>query len=300
MRGHSRWDYASQHQLARTTGRSQGTLSELLKRVEQKANNRTVALWDEILYQNDLGRGRSKLLSKRQKEQIIEIVTSLCNNREKEAWQAIADGDFSEIVPEMSISTLENVMYEAGYARRRLGWKPSLTLDQEEERKVWAIEHDPDSEHYGDLQGYDFHQVVFTDETPARIGEERGMMRTWCREGERCDTNVKHDRNRRDCCLQFYGSFRYNYKGPCHIYYPETDAEKEVAEVHIQELNADQKTRDNKLQIQARRALDNLGEADVNRRDNTRKKQYIPSQMDYRRGNRARGGINGYRHREGA
>ena len=116
-----RGDYASQHQLARTMGRSQGTLSELLKRVEQKANNKTVALWDDILYQNDLGRGRSKLLSKKQKEQIIEIVISSHNNREKEAWQAIADDDFSEIVHEMSISTFEKVMYEAGYARRRPG-----------------------------------------------------------------------------------------------------------------------------------------------------------------------------------
>lgn len=70
--------------------------------------------------------------------------------------------------------------------------------------------------------------------------------------------------------------------------------------MHIQELNADQKTRDNKVQIYARRALGKLGEADTNRRYNTRKKQYVPSQMDYHRGNRARGGIDGYRHREGA
>jgi len=47
---------------------------------------------------------------------------------------------FSDIVPEMSISTFENVIYEAG-------WKPSLTPNQEEERKAWAIEHDPDAEH---------------------------------------------------------------------------------------------------------------------------------------------------------
>ena len=174
-----RGDHASQHQLARTMGRSQGTLSELLKRVEQKANDKTVAPWDEILYQNDLGRGRSKLLSKKQRQQIIEIVTSSRNNHEKEAWQAIADGDFSEIVPEMSISTFENVLYKVGYARRSPGWKPSLTPDQEKERKAWVIEHDPDDEHYGDLKGYDFHQVVFTDETPARIGEERDMIRTW-------------------------------------------------------------------------------------------------------------------------
>ena len=100
-------------------------------------------------------------------------------------------------------------------------------------------------------RGFDFTQVVFSDETPAWIGEERGMIRTWCREGEQWDDNVKHNQNRKDCCLQFYGYFRHNYKGPCHVYYPETEAEKlpVAAQVHIQELNADQKTRDSKLNL---------------------------------------------------
>ncbi|KAF2627728.1 hypothetical protein BU25DRAFT_310346, partial [Macroventuria anomochaeta] len=250
--------------LATTMGRSQGTLSELLKRVEMKANNHAVALWDDILYENDLGRGRSLLLTRQQKELIIQIATSSRDAREKEPWQAIADGNFKDVVPEMSITTFENVMYEAGYARRAPGWKPSLTPEQEKERDAWAHAHNPDKYKEGDNLGYDFTQVVFSDETPARIGEERGMIRTWCCEGEKYDTNVKHDWNRHDCCLQFYGCFCYNYKGPCHVYYPETDAEKEAAQVHLQELNANQKTCNNKLQIYARQALSNLREADVN------------------------------------
>jgi hypothetical protein len=295
-----RGDYTSQHQLARTMGRSQGTLSELLQRIQEKAGNRTVALWDEILYENDQGRGRKPLLTRQQKEQIISIVTASRETREKESWLAIADGDFEDVVPEISVTTFENVMYEAGFARRRPGWKPSLSPEQEKERYAWALAHNPDRYEYGDGLGYDFTLVVFSDETPARIGEERGLIRTWCCEGEQYNSHVKHDRNRKDCCLQFYACFRYDYKGPCHVYYPETEAEKAAAEVHIQQLNADQKTRDNKLQIYARQGLNQLGESDVNRRYNTRKQQYIPSQMDYRRGDRARGGVDGYRHREGA
>lgn len=65
-------------------------------------------------------------------------------------------------------------------------------------------------------------------------------------------------------------------------------------------MNADQETRDNKLQIQARRALNHLQESDVNHRYNTRKKQYVLSKMDCKRGDRARGGIDGYQHQEGA
>ncbi|KAF1967269.1 hypothetical protein BU23DRAFT_484046, partial [Bimuria novae-zelandiae CBS 107.79] len=119
-----------------------------------------------------------------------------------------------------------------------------------------------------------FREVVFTDETPARIGEERGMQRTWCKEQERWDEGVKHDRNRKDCALQFYGSFRYNYKGPCHVYHQETEQEKEAAEVQLEEDNINNQSQDNKLQIYARQSLSQMSESDVNHRYNTRKKQY--------------------------
>lgn len=295
-----RGDYASIRELATTIGRSNPAIIKLLRRVESKAEELGTKLWDQALYSTDPGRGRTTLLSQDQKNRIIALVTSTRNNREKEAWQAIADGDFQEIVPKMSVTTFENVMYEAGYARRRPGWKPTLTPQQEDERYEWALAHNPDLNEVGDNLGYDFTEVVFTDETPARIGDERGMIRSWCKEDERWDDDVKHDCNRSSCCLQFYASFRYNHKGPCHVYYEETEVEKRAAAEHIEALNHDQKTRDNKLQIYARTALNQLNESDVNRRYNTRKKQYVPSTMDYVRGDRARGGVDGYRHREGA
>ena len=242
-----------------------------------KAEELSVQLWDEVLYENNLGRGRSKLLTQEQKDAIIALVTSSRNNREKESWQAIHDGDFNEIVPSMSVTTFENVMYEAGYARRRPGWKPALTPEHEKERYAWALEHNPELHEEYDNKGFDFHEVVFTDETPARIGEERGMQRTWCKENERWDEGVKHDRNRNDCYLQFYGAFRYNFKGPCHVYHEETEQEKRDAEAHIKRLNEDTKHRDNKLQIHAQTALNQLGASDTNRHYNTRKKQYVPS-----------------------
>ncbi|KAH6611673.1 hypothetical protein C7974DRAFT_446141 [Boeremia exigua] len=248
-----RGDYSSQRQLARTIGRSQGTLSELLKRVEAKANDHTVALWDEILYKNDLGRGRSSLLTRQEKEKIVQLATSSREAREKKSWQPIADGDFEDVVPEMSITTFENVMYEIEYARRA----------PEKERYKWALAHNPDKYKEYDNQGFDFRIVVFSDETPARVGEQRGMMRIWFRGGEKYNEDVKHDRNRSYYCLQSYSCFRHGLKGPCHVYSTETAEEKLAAEGHIRELNADQKTRDNKLQIYARQALSNIGEGDV-------------------------------------
>ncbi len=221
-------------------------------------------------------------MTQEQKDVIVALVASSRNNRETEALQAIHDGDFDAIVPRMSITTFENVKYEAGYTRRRPGWKPALTPEQEKERHVWALEHNSEFHEEYDNKDFYFHEVVFTDETPARIGEERGMRRTWCKKNERWDEGVKHDRTRKDCCLQFSGAFCYNFEGPCHVYHEETEQEKLDAETHIMYLNEDTKYRGSKLQIYARPAPNQLGASNVNRRYNTRKQHYVPSKMDYR------------------
>jgi hypothetical protein len=107
--------------------RNQPNLSALVRRVEERAEAGDFDIWDHILYENDLGCGRSTLLTQEQKDAIIRIATSSRSYREKESWQAIQHGDFHSIVPQMSVTTFENVMYEAGYSRRKLGWKPTLT-----------------------------------------------------------------------------------------------------------------------------------------------------------------------------
>ena len=170
----------------------------------------------------------------------------------------------------MSVSTFENVMDEAGYSRRKPGWKPTLTPAQEKERYVWALQHNPDRYEVGGGLGFDFRTAVFTDETPARVGEERGMIRVWAHDDEIYDDDVRHNRNRKDCCLQFFGAFRYDHKGPCHVYFYETPAEAEVAEKVLELENAFTRAPANHAQTRARKALQQLGEQDVNLRENTR------------------------------
>ncbi|KAJ4318743.1 hypothetical protein N0V94_004257 [Neodidymelliopsis sp. IMI 364377] len=170
-----RGGYVSLGDLAKQVNRDQSGLSKLYQRVEQKAEDLSLQLWDNILSENNLGRGRSALLTQEQKDAIITLVTSTRNNREQESWQAIAHG-------------------------------------------------------------------------------------------------VKHNRNRKDCALQFYRSFRYNHKGPCHVYYEETEAEKKQAEVVLKRENEDTQVRENKLQLQARQSLTQMGESDINKRYNTQKK----------------------------
>ncbi|KAL5374366.1 hypothetical protein PMIN06_013022 [Paraphaeosphaeria minitans] len=94
-------------------------------------------------------------------------------------------------------------MYEAGYARRKPGWKPPLTNQEMQQRDEWAHAHNPDRYDYGDGQGFNFRQCVYTDETPACISEQRGMQRAWFWPEEKYDNNVKHDCIQKYCKLQF-------------------------------------------------------------------------------------------------
>lgn len=71
--------------------------------------------------------------------------------------------------------------------------------------------------------------------------------------------------------MQFFGAFRYNYKGPCHVYFHETQEEKEIAEELLALENAATRALSNYAQTRARAALQELGELDINLQATTRK-----------------------------
>jgi len=117
----SRDGYASTNALSKLMQRDQSGLSKLVRRIEKKAEEGNHDIWDSMLYENNLGRGRSSILTQEQKDVIIALTISDREHRQQEAWQAIKHGNFNSIVPEISTTTFEKVMYEAGYSRRRPG-----------------------------------------------------------------------------------------------------------------------------------------------------------------------------------
>lgn len=278
---------------------SKSTITRTTQHVKKVAEEYGCKITDPRCFQNLPGRGGIHKVTEDHKKLIIAITTQDRSHREKESWQAIDDGDYSGVLPNLSISTLENIMYEAGYSRRKPGWKPPLTPAQERERYQWALTHNPDRDHEYDNNGFNFREVVFTDETPARVGELRGMIRAWCKEDEIYDDDVRKDRKQQGAALQFFGAFRYNHKGPCHVYYHETMEEIEAGEKALEWENKVARAQSNSSQMTARAALNVLNEADVNLRRSTRKLQHIKKD-DYHRGIRTRGGVDGFRHREGA
>ncbi|KAF1937046.1 hypothetical protein EJ02DRAFT_469986 [Clathrospora elynae] len=237
---------------------NQTSLSKIVRTIRDRAEISGLPLWDPQFYQNEIGHGRPELLTPEQKLEVIRITTQDRKHQEKESWQAIQDGDYENILPKMSTTTMENIMYKAGYARCRPGWKPPLTLAQERERLQWALDHNPDKDEEYDNKGYNFHKVVFTDETPACVGEQRGMIRAWCKEGEIYNDDVKKDRKQIGAALQFFGAFRYNHKVPCHVYYLETQVEIEAREQALKWENEVTQAQSNSSQMIARVLRSNL------------------------------------------
>lgn len=76
-----------------------GTIQKVVSRVAARAKETGLPITHPSLYESAPRSGRPELLNNRQKRAIIRIVTSDQQHREKEPWQAIADGDFSDIIP---------------------------------------------------------------------------------------------------------------------------------------------------------------------------------------------------------
>ncbi|KAF1973223.1 hypothetical protein BU23DRAFT_386562, partial [Bimuria novae-zelandiae CBS 107.79] len=257
----------SQWRLAKQLPITQSALSKLLLRTQARSEESKLPLWDPHLYETDVGRSRPEIeLSPEQKAAIIAVATQDKEAREKQSWQAIADGDFDHLrLPiKLSVTTFENLMYQSGYGRRAPGRKPTLNDAQRKRRLEWALAHNPDLHEYGDRLGFNFQRVIFTDETPARVGEQRGLLRAWAKEDEIYHPDVKRPKIRNNCALQFYGSFTYDAKGPCYIYGTESPEAKKLAKQALDEENQRNKEQRQQLVPRARAALRELGDANAN------------------------------------
>ncbi|EDU45986.1 fatty acid synthase S-acetyltransferase [Pyrenophora tritici-repentis Pt-1C-BFP] len=98
-------------------------------------------------------------------------------------------------------------------------------FQQQGQHKDWTLE--------------DWKNVIWTDETSVVINHRRGGYRVWRRADERVVKSCIRERWKGYSEFMFWGCFSYDKKGPCHVYQPETKAEKEDAARRIEQLNAE-------------------------------------------------------------
>ena len=194
---------ASHNSIAKLLHRDQSGISKLVKRVTERAEASELDLWDSVLYENDLGRGRSEILTQAQKDEVVRITIQDRAHRQQDPRDAVRAGNFDSIGSDVriSVSTFENIIYGAGYSRQTPGMKPPLTDAQKEARYEWALAHNPDKDEVGDNKGFNFRRVVFTDEATARVGEQYGMKRAWAQPDKIYHEDVKRAKIRPTCTL---------------------------------------------------------------------------------------------------
>ncbi|KAF1965122.1 hypothetical protein BU23DRAFT_561301 [Bimuria novae-zelandiae CBS 107.79] len=131
----------SQYIFAKRLPVTQGVLNILLARTKERSEASKLPLWDPHLYELEPGRGPDNTpLTVQQKNAVIALAAQNKDTREKQSWQAISDGDFDHLqLPKpLTVTSFENLMYEACYARRAPGFKPMLSEAQIRRHFEWA------------------------------------------------------------------------------------------------------------------------------------------------------------------
>ncbi|KAF1978858.1 hypothetical protein BU23DRAFT_448804, partial [Bimuria novae-zelandiae CBS 107.79] len=82
-------------------------------------------------------------------------------------------------------------------------------------------------------------------------------------------------------------------KGPTHIYEKETPEQKREAQKALEAENQENRRQREELVLLARRALRSMGDSEVNSKKHSWTKKH-----ELKRGDRTRGGVDGWRHRE--
>lgn len=293
----------SYYKLQQETGIPRNTIWQIYDRVKRRAEEQGLALHDHSLYQDDSEPWVNKSkLTEEHKEALVFQATKDREARYCPPDAAIALGICQRAgAPDVHVETFKTVINEYRYGRIKAGWKFMLTAEQKKIRLEWALTHNPDPSDERP-EPFNWLLVVFTDETPAKVGVKRGRFTCWATHEEKYHPDVKQDKQSKYSELQFWASFAYNNKGPCHMYAKETQEQKDAAEKDLHERNQ-RRAQQHMTRDTARRALRQLGESEINSGGVTLRLQNralakLDSEKPLNRRDRTRGGIDGYRHEQ--
>ena len=127
---------------------------------------------------------------------------------------------------------MAQILKERGYKKVKPIWKPKLTPAMKEARLAFTIK-------YKDWTIEDWKRIIWTDETNVVLGQRRGNHRVWRTplEGEEPVTSTIQERYHKGTEFMFWGSFSWDWKGPCHYWAPETKKEKAKLVIKIAAMN---------------------------------------------------------------
>ncbi len=261
------------------TGVNPSTAHQIVQRAKRLAseNNRPLLALEN--FHDDRSHDHRPLaLSKGQKNQIVNFVTESRAHRDMQADELQREPS----LPNVSTSTIQQTLYDKGYGRQRPGWKVPLDSDAKAQHVAILKKYHPDV--------FDWRNVIFTDETPAKVGDRCGLHRSWAKKDEAYHPDVKQDRLKRQLEGQVRACFVYGQKGPMKFWYTEEEDEKEAAKFALQEENDARK---------AAMVLEKMSWMKPGKKGELVRKGRKPKDaVLYKHNSHDRGGIDSYRHRE--
>ena len=120
---------------------AKSSVESLLKRIETRAAEKGVSIFDLSIYQNNAGRGRKEALSDVQKDFLATFIQTDESTRKLDSRHILErlPSDF----PRVHQSTLESTLYERGLLRKDGYWRSNPALDRELGRLLSAYNHSP-------------------------------------------------------------------------------------------------------------------------------------------------------------
>ena len=87
----------------------------------------------------------------------------------------------------------------------------------------------------------DWKRVIWTEECSVILGHRRGAVRVWrtVLEGVEPVTSTIRNRWKGASEMMFWGSYSYDYKGPCYCWTRKTAKEKKIAKKALEKINAE-------------------------------------------------------------
>ena len=169
--------------------------------------------------------GRPKVLSESDCNEIYAACTASKKARRKQQHHVALEEGF-----EACRRTIETRMRAMNLRRCKPTKKLGLTDIQRAQRYEIALSRKD--------WGYaEWSKVVFSDEASILVGEHRGLQNLSRTPDERYHPDVIERRYNNYSEAMFWGCFSYDYKGPCHIYYKETEEQKIFYEEKMQQNN---------------------------------------------------------------
>jgi hypothetical protein len=160
---------------------------------------------------------------------VLEACTLNKKQRKKLWWIVAAEEGFFDY----HRRTIEKKLRQRGLRRTKSTKKLGLTESQKAQRYEVALSRQ-------DWGLAEWRRVIFSDEAAIIVSAKRGQQNISRFPLERYHPDCIERRWNNYSEAMFWGCFTYDFKGPCHIYYLETEEQKEANQKEIERINKEE------------------------------------------------------------